>query len=371
MVQPHIGIDARLFGAHDRGIGRYVMELARVVTRLKSFRFTFFVRPGNLANEELKSWPTIEAPFPVYSMAEQVSFPRLIAKQGIDLMHFPHLNVPLGMRGPYVVTIHDLILHHFPSRYASTRAPAFFWLKYAGYRIVTRETIRRAERVVAVSAFTAEDVVSYYPWVGDKLRIICEHVDEKSDLLNDMFSDVLYTQYQPYVIVVGAFYPHKNIERLLRVWKRLAPKERLIIVGRLDVFGQRQKEVARELGILHDNEGGVIFTDHVNDARLADYYRGTKALLVPSLMEGFGLPGLEAIDQRVPVISSSSSSLPEIYGDRVNYMAVDTDERMLASLERVLPSPMPPKKDVGSKQDLTHQWEEVYRDALKHSAIHD
>lgn len=337
MAKPRIGIDARLFGLHDRGLGRYVAELASILRPLQDkFEFVMFVSPQNdMALVRALGYEAIVAPWQTYSWGEQWSYAKQLRAAHLDLMFFPHFNAPFFYRGPFVVTIHDLILHHFPDRRASTRAAIFYWLKYALYRLAIRATVSRAKHIVAVSLFTAEDLLTYYPEAEHRLTVIPEPPPHftRLNLPNDKNSDVVYTMDAPYVLVVGAFYPHKNLERLCRIWERLAASEHLVLVGREDVFAHRLKARISSRAL---ETKKIIFFGQASDEQLRSLYRGARFVLVPSLYEGVGLPGLEALMCGVPVVSSSESVMPEIYQSSALYIPVENDDRLEQALRHVL-----------------------------------
>src|SRR5262245_45001395 len=136
-----IGIDARFYGPIGKGLGRYTERLIQNLERVADeHEFVIFLRKENfgLFKPSSPRFRKVLADFGWYSAAEQVLFPPLIAKEKIELMHYPHFNVPIFSPTPFVVTIHDLILFRFPTRRATTLNPIFYALKYAAYRLVIR-----------------------------------------------------------------------------------------------------------------------------------------------------------------------------------------------------------------------------------------
>src|SRR4030042_5629936 len=117
-----IGIDARFFGSIGKGLGRYTQKLIENLEKIYEHNHYFiFLRRGNW-NEyrpRKKNFTKVLADVPWYSLREQIEMPRIIRKCGLDLVHFPHFNVPVGYRGKFVVTIHDLILLRYPTKKAS------------------------------------------------------------------------------------------------------------------------------------------------------------------------------------------------------------------------------------------------------------
>ena len=141
-----IGIDARMLGPKQGGIGRYVHELIKALKHENNhgdFKFVVFLRKENwgLVEESLKIKKVL-ADIPWYGWKEQVILPKIINEEKIYLMHFPHWNIPVFYNKPYIVTIHDLLLLHYPSRHASTLGPIKYFFKNIAYRIVLNRAIK-------------------------------------------------------------------------------------------------------------------------------------------------------------------------------------------------------------------------------------
>jgi glycosyltransferase involved in cell wall biosynthesis len=342
MAKLRIGIDARLYGPTDRGLGRYTAELlATIEGQRQTFDFVIFCRTAE-QRQQLSSqgWTTILAPFRPYSFGEQWHYPKTIKQASVDVMHFTHFNVPVLCAVPYIVTIHDLILHHFPNRRASKLGAFHYWLKYLAFRLAFRWTVERARLICCVSDFTAEDLATLFPQVRTKISVIKELTPQLQPFGdNDRNMFLSYTNKSSFVGVVGAFYPHKNIERLVKCWARLRDEGMILpdlrLVGSADSWQAKIENQAKECGLLNV-AGGVHFVGYLSDEDLATFYKSAQAVVVPSLWEGVGLVGWEALAQGTPVMSSAAAGLPEAYGRSVKYLAVESDEAMLTSLRNLL-----------------------------------
>lgn len=346
MAALRLGLDARLLGAGRAGLGRYTEELLTALTRYGSNLEIVAFTDGSSESHAIVERFGIEshaAPYPPYSVAEQLKFPRMLSAARLDLVHFPHFNVPLGYREPYLVTIHDLILHYFPSRQASTRRALAYWIKYAAFRLAFRRVIVRAKRIIAVSNFTAEDLLTYYPWLCDRLRIVPEPIPSFTKFSTpDKGEKLPYTVRSPYVLVVGNFYPHKNIRTLLEAWVSVHRETgcQLVLVGRDDTFAAELKRYTQALFTSAD-EGAVAWLGLVTDGQLTVLYRRAAYCLCPSLYEGVGLPGMEALALGTPTLSSPAAALPEIYGQSVTYVPIGRAQSLAAALILTLRSPRP------------------------------
>ncbi|MBI2427164.1 MAG: glycosyltransferase family 4 protein [Candidatus Kerfeldbacteria bacterium] len=321
-----IGIDARFFGGeHAKGLGRYTQKLIENLESVESEKheFVIFLRKDNweLYQPSSRRFHKVLADFQWYSFEEQIKFPRVLNAEQCDLVHFPHYNVPLLYRRPFVVTIHDLILHHFPTVRASTLAPVKYWLKHAAYKLVIGSAVRNAKAVIAVSKFTKDDIVKTFRCDPEKVNVTYEAADPICNVPARDF-ELIVQRFRlpiPYALYVGNAYPHKNLEVLLDVAREL--KERgsrlhIVLVGRKEFFFERLQARVHERKL----DDQIHFPGYVSDQDLPGLYHHAMMYVFPSLYEGFGLPPLEAMQCGIPVVSSNESCLPEIFEDSVLFV---------------------------------------------------
>lgn len=341
-----IAIDARMMGPENtRGIGRYTEELIKALLEVCDHEFVLIVR--RLENTPFLSHPRVEhlvADVPHYSLREQLEMPRHYREARADLVHAPHWNVPLAYRGPLVVTVHDLILRHQPtSAKASTLNPLAFVFKNFGYRAVLWDVMRKAGVVCVPTQWVASDIQKYYRVPSDKLVVTGEGIPV---LPAPDFEGVPENNFLFYV---GAAYPHKRLDLLLEGWLEIAkryPELSLVIAGEKDVFMRRLMEQARATSL-----GRVTYPGRVSDARLAAYYQRASMCVFPSSDEGFGLPPLEALSQKCPVVSSDASCLPEVLsGPGVKFFRNGDVGGMIEAIDTVL-------KSSTARADAERSWE--------------
>ncbi len=337
-----IGIDARFFGPVGKGLGRYTERLIENLERRGgSHEFVIFLRKENFGYYQPQStkFRKVLADFRWYSLTEQLRFPFLIKKERIDLMHFPHFNVPLLTPCPFVVTIHDLILFRYPTRRATTLNAVTYALKYAAYLLTIRFAARRAKKIITVSDYTKQDIVRSLGIAPEKIEVTYEASDgvEAGQLtIPGTFDPEAKGIRKPYFLYVGNAYPHKNLERLLEVFAGLRKgglDAQLVLVGKMDSFYERLKIEAEKLGLSRQNQ--TIFYGYASEAELAELYRRARAYVFPSLLEGFGLPPLEAMRYGTPVAASDSSCLPEVLGEAATYFDPENSEAMAEAMQRV------------------------------------
>lgn len=337
-----IGIDARFFGPVGKGLGRYTERLIENLERLDGeHEFTVFLRQENfdLYTPSSPRFRKVLADFRWYSLKEQLRFPPLIRKERIDLMHFPHFNVPVLSPCPFVVTIHDLILFRYPTRRATTLNAAVYAIKYAAYRLTIALAAWRARAIITVSECTKKDIVRELGVKPERVTVTYEAADgvETGQLaIPGTFSPEAHGIRKPYFLYVGNAYPHKNLERLLAVFaslRREGLEMQLVLVGKMDHFYERLKLEAERLGLLRSDD--AVFYGYAEEADLAELYRGARAYVFPSLLEGFGLPPLEAMRYGTPVAAAGSSCLPEILDDAAVYFDPENPDDMAAAMRRV------------------------------------
>jgi len=350
-----IGIDCRMLSS-GFGLGRYVQQLVKHLRQVDTEnQYVLFVRKNNFdeveslvsrSNNPLPTSPyegeessfkIVLADIPWYSFEEQLKFKKIIRQEKVDLMHFPHFNVPLFYNVPFVVTIHDLTMFHYPRSEATTRSRVIFWLKDKAHRVVIRHAVKKAKHIIATSEFTKEDVVETLCVPKEKITVTYQAPFEKGNGKWEMGNGSVLKKYKvdkPYILYVGAAYPHKNLERLVEAWKifvdRHENKYQLVLVGTEDYFYKKLKLPITNYQL------PIIFTGFVDDQELVELYENAHLYVFPSLYEGFGLPPLEAMSHGTPVISSNASCLPEVLGEAAMYFDPNNTEQMAEVMHQVL-----------------------------------
>ncbi len=352
-----IGIDARFYGPIGKGLGRYTQEVVDNIMKITSadpsadFNFVIFLSPENF-DEFICEQPNVKKvclDIPWYSWQEQLLMPFHLRREKLDLVHFPHFNVPLLTPGKFVVTIHDLILTHFPTLRATTLSPLIYRLKSLAYRLVIFGAVKRAKKIITVSEFTKDDLITQFKVKAEKIAVTYEGVANLAKGRDSLFVAKLDNQEtlkqyhiaNNFLLYVGNAYPHKNLETLLRIFAKLLvrkPDLRLVLIGKEDYFYNRVHASARALNLWQKENinSPVIFPGYVSDAQLEILYSEARAYVFPSLYEGFGLPPLEAMARSCPVISSNRASLPEILGEAALYFDPKNETEMIEKIWQVL-----------------------------------
>ena len=329
-----IGIDARFYGSIGKGLGRYTEKLIASLEQIDAEnQYVIFLRRENFDEYAPKrdNFRKVLADYPWYGWREQVFFPLLLLRYRFDIVHFPHFNLPIFYPRKFAVTIHDLILFHFPTIRNTTLGWIGYAVKYLSYRLVIAIALRRATTVFAVSRFTQDDIAEHYPSTREKLVVTREAADHRCFFMSEaMGGEMLarrgfrgeggYGRIRKYFLYVGNAYPHKNLEAIVRI-ARVFPSFGFVFVGKEDFFYRRLREMTVGLE-------NIIFAGFVSDFELSFFYRKAVAYLFPSRYEGFGLPGLEAMQYGLPVIASNQGSLPEVYEDAAIFFDPDKEGDM-------------------------------------------
>ncbi|MFA6525772.1 MAG: glycosyltransferase family 1 protein [Patescibacteria group bacterium] len=322
-----IGIDARFYGPTRTGPGRYTQKLVDYLQEIDDQNeYVVFLRKDNWDEFQPKNsrFKKVLTDYRWYSLSEQICMPWKIKRQKVDLMHFPHFNIPIFYGGKFVVTIHDLIITHFPTRRATKLGPVLYKAKQTGYKIVIWMAAKRAKRIITVSQFSKQEIVKHFKVKDEKVVVTYEACDAPRQGEGD-FSEIAekHNITKPFLLYVGNTYPHKNLERLIIAFKKLREEEKvdvqLVLVGKRDYFSERLELSVREQGIADQ----VIFTGFIKDNELPLFYRSAMLYVFPSSIEGFGLPPLEAMSYDLPVLSSNAPCMPEILGDAAKYFHPD------------------------------------------------
>ena len=311
-----IGIDARIYSSAFTGIGRYVYELVHNLAEIDS-QNEYVIFMNNPEFEEFKPpnsrFKKVLANARHYSFGEQWKFLKMLWKEKLDLVHFPHFNAPIFYKKPCVVTIHDLTLHFYPGKKMTS-----FYRRWA-YKLVLWSVVGRAKKVISVSENTKEDLMKLMQVPEKKISVIYEGVNKNFKIIDDeeAIKEVRkkYGIIREYLLYTGVWRSHKNLVNLIKAFAYMKKNDefdgQMVITGKEDSLYNEVRAMIAELEL----EGDVVFTGMVPEKELPLLYNGAKVYVFPSLYEGFGLPPLEAMACGTPVAASKAASIPEVVGE--------------------------------------------------------
>lgn len=330
-----IGIDCRLAGKQHAGIGRYIENLIIKLPQLApniSWVFFFFDKQQfkQIFSSKPKNVTPVFAPIRHYTLAEQLKLPKLFADQNLDLLHVPHFNKPLFYKGTTIVTIHDLLWHEQKGTAVTTLPKWQYWIKYLAYRIITNQTIKTADKIIVPAQTIKQIVLKYYPKTKPKIIVTKEGIDADFLQHKPIAKPKSKTASSKQLLYVGSLYPHKNIQLVLKALSQL-PNYKLLLVGSRNVFQEQVKKIVSQRHLSHQVE----FLGYIPDDQLRQLYPQVTALIQPSLSEGFGLTGIEAMAMGTPVVASNIPIFKEIYQDAAFYFDPHSPKSFVKTIQKL------------------------------------
>ncbi len=364
-----IGIDARLW--REAGVGRYIRNLIYHLQEIdKNNQYFVFLLKRDFNQVSLsQNFKKIEANFSWYGVSEQLNFPKLLAKYSLDLVHFPHFNVPVFYNKKFVVTVHDLIHQHFKMERATTLNPLVYKIKQMGYRRVFSHAINKSKKIITVSDFVKTQLRDEMKIQPDKITVTKEAAEDSIIALSKKISKEKINDEirklgikPPFVFYVGNAHPHKNVEGLIKAFNALRKKYQylqLVLSGHDHYFWKRVKK---------ENQGkDIIYTGYITDDQLVALYKGAQVFVMPSLEEGFGIPLLEAFACGCPVVSSNQGSLSEVGGEAAIYFDPGNIQEMVNKIEFILNNNPARKKIIekGEQRCKQFSWKKLAQETKR------
>jgi glycosyltransferase involved in cell wall biosynthesis len=313
----HIGIDAHAIGARQGGNETYIRNLIKSLAGIDGEnRYTIYLANARAAGQWREEFTKFHPNFSVRLLPPPTPLVRVpvflayeLFRRPVDVLHVQYTAPPF-CRAPVVATIHDLAFERMPETF--TRRGSF------QLKLTVRRTAKKAARVATVSEYSRKDLLEIYKLPPEKVVVtyngIESHFTPRPEASNE--DELIRGRYgiaREYLLAVGSLQPRKNLVRLIKAYAKLRGENKdfrhqLVIVGRKlwlahEIFDEVKRQRWAE---------DVILTGYVPDEDLPALYRAAVAFVYPSLFEGFGLPPLEAMACGTPVVTSDTSSLPEV-----------------------------------------------------------
>jgi len=302
------------------GIGRYCMGLTRALAEVPDVAVVQMVAAG--APVPVPEAEHVEASAHPFSASGAREFGRIVQSVAPDLTHALHFPTPRPVRHPLVVTIQDLtplvVQGVMPSP-----------LRRAVYRHSVRRAVDAADRILTPSAYSAADVVRFFPHAAGKVAPVLLAADDFTSGTVGALPE--WAGASRYVLSMGNTKPHKDLVTLLRAFAMIDDPTLQLVLAGSDPGGYVRL-------VLGDDPAAerVRFSGRIDDDTLRALYAGAAALAFPSRYEGFGLPPLEAMSFGTPVVTSTAASLPEVVGDAALLVGPGDVEGLASALRRVL-----------------------------------
>lgn len=333
-----IGIDARMYGAEQTGIGNYIRNLINNLAEIdKKNQYIIFLSEKEFDKFRVPgdNFRKVRTSAHWYSWKEQIMFPLDLLKEKLDLAHFPHFNSPVLYPGRSVVTIHDITPFFFPGNKMNSL------FRRSAFRLVFSSSIKKAGIVIAVSNSTKKDIIKHFGAKKDKIVVTYEGVCADFKILPDRDGirkklGAKYGILKPFIFYTGVWRNHKNIVGLVESFnifnKETQGAYQLVLGGKEDPFYPEVKKTIKKLGLEKD----IVCPGFIPADELCQFYNTCSLFVIPSFYEGFGLVGLEAFASGAPVISSRITSLPEILGESALYFDPENHLEMAGAMKKIL-----------------------------------
>jgi glycosyltransferase involved in cell wall biosynthesis len=309
-----IGINGRFLAAKRTGVQRAAYNLIRALVSVdRDNEYVLFTAEDQVDNPDWKRANVTVVPSRIREgesirnhFWEQFTLPKLALKHNVDILHSPANLAPLFYKGRSVVHIHDLCFAVNPQ-----------WFSFSFrtlYNFVIPRLARRAAKVITNSNNSRNDLLQFCDLQAERVSQVYWAVDDLFMQEQDPKKPTTPWQLNDYILYVGSLEPRKNIGTLLEAYELLRAshpeiKTKLVLIGgESPLFAEVRLKVKRF-------KEDVLFKGFVNDEALRDFYRHASLFVYPSLYEGFGLPPLEAMASGAPVVTTMTSSLPEVVGD--------------------------------------------------------
>jgi glycosyltransferase involved in cell wall biosynthesis len=297
------------------GIGRYCYELSKAIYKQHKIDFKIVIR-----EDDKKLFDFVDTKDLIVARGikngkqrnyyEQFKLPKLIYKKYPNaIIHYPDTMAPLFAKNKVIITVHDLAFKSLKN--------AFTWKTTLWKNFITNLSIKKADKIIAITNFVKAEILKYYPNISSKINVVYNGFNDFSRDpidLNNIDENILSLKDSKYILTVSTISPRKNIDGLIKAFsliKYSINNYKLVVAGKNGWLYENVYKLVDELK-LNDR---VIFTGGINDNELKFLYKNANLFVYPSFYEGFGLPPLEAMSYGIPCIVSDRTSIPEVVGN--------------------------------------------------------
>jgi glycosyltransferase involved in cell wall biosynthesis len=336
-----IGFDAKRLFNNTTGLGNYSRTL---VSKLKEYYplndyllYTPKIVHTSQTDQFLQGGYTVRKPESMPGWLWRSAYvANLITKDKIDVFHGLSHELPMGIHRTStcsVVTIHDIIYKFHPGD--------FPWFDRKVYDFKFRYACEKSDRIIAISESTKTDIMLHYGVPEDKISVIYQTCNDAfKQSIDERTIDTVLQQYhlpKEYLLYVGTINQRKNLLSIVQAVHQLGNKLTipLLVVGN----GKEYKQTVMEYIKKHHLESKILFAPYIQNTDLPAVYTRASIFIFPSRYEGFGIPVIEALYCKTPVITSRMSSLPEAAGPGAYYIDVDEPATIAEGIDKILSVP--------------------------------
>ncbi len=285
------------------------------------------------------------------------ALPKALRHDRPDIFFSPTHYSPFFIPMKTVLTILDVSYKYFPEMFMKKDLYKLsWWGKYS---------VRRSKKIITISESSKDDIIKTYGISPKNVEVI--HLGIKNLPIVSMTKEELFKKYSitaPYILFVGTLQPRKNVKRLIQAVSLLKNKEvKLMVIGKKGWMYEEIISAPEKFGI----SDRVVFLHNVVNSELPLFYKYASLFVLPSLYEGFGLPILEAMKYRCPVITSNISSLPEAGGDAALYINPEDVSEIAEKIDEVLANTKLRERMIrlGDAQVKKFSWEKAAREVIQ------
>ena len=350
-------IDGTPISRHMDGLSQYILQVVSRLPQRADRRYTVVVRPNECSDEIVRLWQeqgieVCTARIAPIGWRREFQFRRwLRTRPAFDAALIPSNQYPVFLPIPSVYVVHDLIYERYPSQLGCCAYAKRMWLHHN-----VAKGLQKATAVIAVSEYTRDEILHFHPHTDErKIHVVYEGWEH---LLQPVPQEPLNVPLKDYILYVGSSRGHKNLQGLLDAMtiaqESFAPGQGLVIAGDQRRLTKRQRAQITALN------GKVLTTGWLTSAQLTTCYRQAKAVIFPSLSEGFGIPALEAFYYQKPLLASCVASIPEVAGDAAVYFNPSDPAEIAQTLEHAITMSEEEKKlwnEKGNKRLTAFSWQ--------------
>jgi glycosyltransferase involved in cell wall biosynthesis len=359
-----IGFDAKRAFQNKSGLGNYSRDLIRMLERSNRFSSIVLFRPKSTTlfipgEKTLEVGPKNRK---FSSLWRMFSLFRESEKYDLDIFHGLSNELPFGKKGKIktIVTIHDLIFERFPKWYSS--------IDCLIYRFKTKNACKRADKIVAISEQTKKDLIELYQVPASKISVVyqgCHSAFLQDYSISEL--QVIQEKYQlpnQFALQVGTIESRKNALLSVKAVHQVKDLPLILIGKKTDYFSTIEKYI-QDYNLGHRIKR--VEVDNMED--LAKIYALSTLFLYPSIFEGFGIPIIEALFSKTPVITNKLGVFPEAGGPNSYYVSIDEEAEMVEKIQYILDNPVEVKKSCEEsytfankfrEEALLKSWEKIY-----------